>query len=98
MKEITKVLRTAILQDELYGEFSHRGLCTILGHANDILQQKQGKRLPANLFKKAARAWIDRLPDKENREIARKIMDPQGGTLGEGDTDHIQEGSLVEGF
>ena len=90
MGRVTTVLREAILNDELHAEFSHRALCNILGHASDILECNPNKKIPKNLMKQAARAWLDGLPDEENRDAARKMMDPHFGTLDEGDTSHIK--------
>lgn len=87
-KQITKVLREAIYDDKLAGEFSHRALCAILGHATDILLLSGGKP-PNDLFKKAVRVWIDKLPDRENRENAIHMMDPHLGLLAVGDISHI---------
>jgi len=94
MGHVTKALREAILNNDLYGEFSHRGLCSILGHATDMLEEN-GK-VTKNLLKLAARAWWDGLPDEENREAARKIIDPKVGTLAEGTTDHIKPGEVAQ--
>ena len=95
---VTKALREAILNSELYGEFSHRALCSILGHAQDILECNTAKRVPKNLLKLASRAWVDGLPDEEARDAARKIMDPHIGTLDEGDTSHISNSPLATGW
>lgn len=76
MGKVTGSLREAILDGELYGEFSHRGLCAILQHAEDMLECNGTAKVPKNLLKLASRAWVDRLPDEENREAALKIMDP----------------------
>jgi MoxR-like ATPase len=86
MKEVTKALREAILNGDLHGEFSHRGLCDVLGHAEDLILCNGGK-VPAKLLKTASRAWVDGLPDEENRDQARKIMDPHLGTLDVGPRD-----------
>jgi len=93
MGHVTKALREAIWNNDLYGEFSHRGLCSILGHAQDMLEENGGK-VTKNLLKLAARAWVDKLPDEENREAARKIIDPKVGMLPEGDTSHIKPGEV----
>jgi len=93
---VTQALREAILNGNLYGEFSHRALEAILGHATDIVECSPGKRIPKNLLKVASRAWIDGLPDEENRKVAIKIMDPHFGTLSEGDTSHISDDPLSD--
>jgi len=96
MGTVTKNLREAILNDTLHGEFSHRGLCSILEHAQDMLECDPQTRVPANLLAAASKAWLDKLPDAENREVAVKIMDAEIATLPEGDTTHIGSGSLMD--
>jgi MoxR-like ATPase len=86
---VTASLRESILNDELHAEFSHRALCSILGHASDILECQNPKN-PIKLMKEASRAWLDGLPDEENRDAAKKIMDPHFKTLDEGNTSHIK--------
>lgn len=89
MGEVTKKLRHAILSGDLYGEFSHRACCSILGHAQDILECSPNGKVPKNIMKLACRAWLDGLPDQENREIAKKITDSHFIMLDEGNTSHI---------
>jgi hypothetical protein len=95
MGKVTGKLRKAILDGDLYGEFSHRDLCSILGHASDMLECKAQKQIPKNLLKLASRAWIDGLPDKENQDAAMHIMTPHVQMLDEGDTTHIGQGGLL---
>lgn len=94
---VTQNLRDAILKGELYGEFSHRGLCSFLEHAQDILRFRFecGQGVPKDLLQLASCSWVDGLPDEENRLKAIKIMDPNIETLNEGDTSHIS-GSLLD--
>jgi MoxR-like ATPase len=92
MERVTKHLRESILQGDLHAEFSHRGLCNILGHAQDILSLSN--KADTKLLKKAARSWVDGLPDTENRDFARKIMDPDLGMLDEGDTTRVRDGNV----
>jgi len=94
MRTVTKALRDAILNGDLHGEFSHRALCDILSHAQDILLIS-GK-VDKKLLKMAAKAWVDGLPDEENRKAARNILDPSIGMLDEGDTSHIGAGDLSD--
>jgi MoxR-like ATPase len=94
---VTKALREAVLNGDLYGEFSHRALCSILGHAGDMLACTK-RQIPKNLLRLASRAWLDGLPDEENRDIARKIMDPHIRMLDEGDTSHIGDGGIADGW
>jgi len=92
MKEVTKHLREAIYKDVLHAEFSHRALCSIMGHAQDILEITGV--LSADLLREASRVWVDSLPDEQTRQGARNIMDPKLGTLAEGDVSHIHMGEL----
>ena len=103
MGRITESLRKAIIEEELYAEFSHRGLCAILGHAEDIIDcAGSNRKVPTGIIKKAARAWLDKLPDDDARQAAKNLMDPhlKGGMLDEGDTSHIKTGedNLAEGW
>jgi MoxR-like ATPase len=99
MGAVTETLRKAIASEELYAEFSHRALCSILGHAEDLIYCTGG-RVPSKLLKKAARAWLDGLPDEETRQAARNLIDPhlKGGAVDEGDTSHIDDGNLADGW
>jgi len=94
----TVALRESILNGDLYAEFSHRGVCSILGHAQDMLECQTGRKVPANLLKMAARAWLDGLPDEESRGFAKKAMDPHFATLDEGDTSHVGSGGVASGY
>lgn len=95
MGKVTFCLREAILKDEMYAEFSHRALCTILEHAQDIIETSAD--VPANILKTAARAWLDRLPDATTQEQAKTLMDPhfKGGMLDEGDTSFMASTPIV---
>ena len=93
MAAVIKAIRAAILNGDMMGELSHRGVCSILGHAQDLLVCNQG-HIPENLLKIASRAWLDGLPDEENRDAARKMMDSHFKMLDEGDTSHISKGGL----
>lgn len=94
---ITVALRKAILGGDLYAEFSHRGVCSILGHAQDILVCDPKGKVPTKLLRLAARAWLDGLPDQENRDAAIKIISPHVSMLA-GEERETRAGSLVEGF
>ena len=89
MGDVCKNLREAILKDDLHAEFSHRALCSILRHAEDLIVCNMTGKVPKNFMKIAARAWLDRLPDEANRQKARNIMDPSFNTMDEGDISHI---------
>lgn len=95
IKTVTEKLRNAIYKDDLYGEFSHRGLSDIMCHAEDIVRNRPDK-IPSNLMAMAARVWIDGLPDEENRGKAKAILDPHFRTLDEGDTSHIDKKNKTE--
>jgi len=75
-------LREAIINGDLFAEFSHRDVCGWLGHAEDIIECSGGK-IPEFLVKKSAKAVLDGMPDKITREKARKYIDPflKGGAL-----------------
>ena len=98
MGKATKALRDAVKQNELYAEFSHRGLCAILEHAEDLLYCADRTKVPGTLLKMAARAWIDGLPDQAARDKARTVMDPhvKGGMVNQGSTAHIGSGGLAD--
>lgn len=94
---VTQKLRAEIINGNLMGEFSHRAICHILEHAQDLLSMSSpgvGGKPPTQLMAWATRVWLDGLPDEENRESARHIMDPEFRTLPEGDTSHIGKGDL----
>jgi len=71
----TTALRMAIMNQTLYAEFSHRGVCTILGHAEDLVRVNGDKPVPQDVIRGAARAWLDRLGDPVTKEAALKAMD-----------------------
>lgn len=80
----TEALRTAILADEIYTEFSHRALCAWLGHAEDIVMTES--TVPANLLVRAFRAVLDKMPDAETRASALHLVSPHvsGGAIPRG--------------
>jgi hypothetical protein len=85
----TMAMRSAIAQDDLYTEFSHRAVCAWLGHAEDIIRVTG--RVPKDLLGRAAKCWLDKMPDKATRMKAARIVDPSSGTLKSGDTSHIRQ-------
>jgi MoxR-like ATPase len=99
MGNATKALRAAIEGEQLHAEFSHRGLCSILEHAEDMLVCNKGRPAPRNLIQRAARAWLDGLPDPDTRQEAVKLMDPhlKGGMINPDQTSGSKD-PLVEGF
>ncbi len=82
----TASLRKAILNQKIYAEFSHRAVCTILEHAQDLVEVNAGKTVPQDIIVGAARAWLDRLGDPVTKEAAIKAMDA-----------HIPNGMLDNG-
>jgi MoxR-like ATPase len=83
MGKATEAIRDAVQKEVLYAEFSHRGVCSVLGHATDVIAMT-GK-VEAGLLKRAFRAWLDGLPDEGTRLEARRLIDP-----------HIRGGSFEE--
>lgn len=90
----TKALRKAIEDGDLYGEFSHRDLCTWIGDCEDIL--RYAKKVPDDLLKQGFMSYSDGLPDVENSKAALALIDPHltGGALEEGDTSHVDDDEL----
>lgn len=78
----TAAVRKAICDEKLYAEFSHRAVCDILGHCQDIINMT-GK-VPKDLLRRGIRAWSDGLPDDHSQAEAVKLMDPhvRGGVAG----------------
>jgi len=78
----TASLRDAIGKEQLYAEFSHRAVCAWLGHAEDIIAVTGD--VPNNLARRAARAFLDGMPDSETRLQAERLIDPhiRGGVVG----------------
>jgi len=87
MGACTAALRDAVAKETLYAEFSHRGVCAVLGHAEDIITMT-GKT-PDGILKRAFRAWIDGLGDENTRLEAKRLIDPhlKGGSLDDGSDD-----------
>lgn len=92
----TQALRAAVASEDLYCEFSHRAVCGWLQMAEDIIRVT-GTR-PASLLKRAARAFLDKLPDKETREEALRLIDPalKGGSLDSGASSFNESGDLLQ--
>lgn len=82
-----EALRKAIANEELYGEFTHRGICEVLLECQDriFFLGKVEKNLLAQGFK----AWLERL-DADNRLVAKRLIDPflkSGALAPESDSD-----------
>lgn len=69
----TQLLRDAIQQNEIYGELSHRGICSMCSFAEDLLVEGYSKPTTM-LAEEAIRSWTNKLPDKETREQALTIV------------------------
>lgn len=90
----TKVLRDNVEEQNLYGEFSHRDLCTWVGDCEDIL--RYAKTAPADLLKQGFYSYADGLPDAENTTLALTLVDAylKGGALPRGDTSDVEDEEL----
>jgi hypothetical protein len=90
VKAATAALRGAVASQTLYGEFSHRSLCTWIGDCEDILDTTQTP--PADLLKSGFMSVADGFADDETRAQALTLIDAhlkggaipraQGGTRG----------------
>jgi len=89
-----KALRKAVEDQTLYGEFSHRDLCTWVGDAEDII--RVSGKVPRNLLKQSFAAYADGLPDAQNRLAAVRLIDAHidGGAVERGDTSGISDSDL----
>jgi MoxR-like ATPase len=95
----TAALRSAVENQDLYGEFSHRDLCTWIGDCEDIIRhhEQHGEgALPRNILKMGFDSYADGLPDLENRTLAETLVDPylQGGVLPRGVTAGVKDEDL----
>jgi hypothetical protein len=77
-------LRKSIAAEELYAEFTHRGICEVLLEIQDILEDRlaAGKSAPDDIVKRGWSAWLEKLDDSTADE-ARKLIDPhlKGGAV-----------------
>jgi hypothetical protein len=69
----TKAVRKAIENEDIYAEFTHRGLCEVLSEVDDLLHFG-GSTVPKNILKKAFYAWLDGL-DSDSRLEAKRLID-----------------------
>lgn len=95
----TSALRSAVENDELYGEFSHRDLCTWIGDCEDMIRfhEEFGEgALPSNILSLAFQSYSDGLVDAENKAHAESLVDPhfQGGVLPRGRTTGVRREEL----
>jgi hypothetical protein len=72
-------IRSAINQEDIYGEFTHRGICEVLLEAQDRFEFTGDK---TKLLNHGFKAWLDRL-DADNRLAATRLIDPflKGGGI-----------------
>lgn len=91
----TQAIRAAIASEDLFCEFSHRAVCGWLGMAEDIVRVT-GK-VPVALLKRAARVFLDGLPDETHRADVLRLIDPalKGGSLETGTSSFNEHGDLL---
>jgi len=82
--EAVKALRTAVANNNLMAEFSHRGLCSWIGDCEDILRLSTGP--VADVLKEGFKSYADGLPDIDTKVVAQALVDPHltGGALPRG--------------
>jgi len=97
--DATSILRNAVEDQSLYGEFSHRGLCTWIGDCEDIIRfaEANSQAVPKDLLKQGFMSFADGLPDDQNQTLAMTLIDAhlKGGVLDQGDTSHVQDQDLA---
>jgi hypothetical protein len=81
----TGAIREDINDGGLFTEFSHRGVCSWLKHAENIIRVNDGAIID-DLGKRSARVVLDAMPDNETREKVKRLIDPHlpGGMLRQG--------------
>lgn len=79
--QATAALRAAVADQTLYGEFSHRDLCTWVGDCEDILETTNSP--PADLLRQGFVSVADGFADDETRNQAQTLVDPHisGGVM-----------------
>lgn len=93
----TAALRTAVENEDLYGEFSHRDLCTWIGDCEDIIRFHEGSNpLPIDILSQAFHSYSDGLADAQNKTLAETLVDPylKGGALPRGNTTGVKKDDL----
>lgn len=88
------VLRRAVESASLYGEFSHRDLCTWIGDCEDLLRYSDAA--PHDLLRQGFLSYVDGLPDEDTRTQALTLIDPhlKGGALPRGNVGTPKDGKL----
>lgn len=77
---VVETLRKAVTDQMLHGEFTHRSLCTVLGHGEDLLAHFQVRK-PVSFVDQVFSVWSNRLPDDDARKFVRSVLDPHYGSL-----------------
>lgn len=87
----TKAVRKAIENEDIYAEFTHRGLCEVLAEVEDILHFG-GDKVPNKILNRGFRAWLDGL-DADSRHETQRLIDShiEGGALDLNDDDEDEE-------
>jgi MoxR-like ATPase len=70
---VTSAIRKAIQNEEIHAEFSHRALCSWLGHAEDIVRMDPNGK---DTLARAARVIFDGAGDEETRVALKRLVDP----------------------
>ena len=93
----TKALRAAVAKDELYAEFSHRGVCNWLSACRALIKW-EGPNTRALLKRSARMGFVDKLADGETRLAAQRLIDPhiKGGALDQGGGSRAGLGNLAD--
>lgn len=92
--DATAILRKKVEENELWGEFSHRGLCAWIGDCEDILRFSTA--VPGDLLKQGFMSFADGLPDEEQKTLALTSVNAylKGGALPQGDTSDVRDEEL----
>jgi MoxR-like ATPase len=100
MMRATFAVREGVEKEEVYCEWSHRTVCSWASAAEDLLEILPRTVALEVLLKRAARVVLDGMPDADTRENVKRIMDPhiKGGLVNEGDTSHISDRPLTDGW
>jgi MoxR-like ATPase len=68
-------LRREVSNSRLHAEFSHRALCAVVGHIEDVSSVFPTLEADAALTR-GLRMWLDGLPDEETRQAACRLIAP----------------------
>lgn len=85
VKNSTEVLRNEIGKDKLYMEFSHRSLCSWLGHSEDLLKAvPEDSKVPDDILRRGTTAFLTRIADPHTKQGAINSLNPNipGGMTG----------------